>query len=65
MIYFSTLQDAQHEKMERPHLKIGYDFCACGTLTGYYSEYNPITNKYDKVFACDNCYIEAEPIQRK
>ena len=65
MIYFTTNEDANEEKLNRPHLKIDYDFCACGNLTGYYEEYNPTTGKPDKVFACDECYIEAEPIQRK
>jgi len=65
MIYFSTWQDAQHEKIERPHLKIDSDFCACGALTGYYEEFNPNSINKDKVFACDECYIQAEPIQRK
>jgi hypothetical protein len=65
MIYFSTLQDAQQEKMYRPHLRIDFDFCACGTLTGYYEEFNPNSIKPDKVFACDECYLTCEDIQRK
>jgi hypothetical protein len=65
MTYFTTVQDANFEKLERPHLKIEYDFCACGTLTGYYEEYNPNFIKHDKVFACDECYLTCEDIQRK
>jgi hypothetical protein len=65
MNYFTTLQDAQNEKLDRPHLKIYFDFCACGALTGYYEEFNPNCIKPDKVFACDECYLSCEDIQRK
>lgn len=65
MIYFSTNEDANEEKMNRPWLKIDWDFCACGSLEGYYEEYNAHTGKMDKVFACDECYISADPIFRK
>ena len=65
MIYFSTNEDANEEKLNRPWLKIQWDFCGCGSLQGYYEEYNATTGKMDKVYACDECYVQAEPIQRK
>lgn len=65
MIYFTTNEDANEEKLNRPWLKIDWDFCGCGCLQGYYEEYNPTTMKPDKVFACDECYITCEDLQRK
>jgi hypothetical protein len=65
MTYFTTVQDANEEKLNRPWLEIEWNFCACGSLEGYYKEYNPITNKYDEVYACDECYINCHPDERK
>lgn len=63
MTYYTTLNDAQDEILNRPHLKTGETRCKCGETPCYF-DFVSNTRQKDKVIICDSCYLDCANFER-